>query len=512
MRPREAINIRVPMLLVALLASLSVHWPVYEGLGFLRDYFEAHALKESQPREPVEIEFTPTDDPPAEPRATQKTQSPPPPPSVPKPEPAPVEAVKELKQKPPTETLERQAIEQRSPDPSVETPKDAQFIASENRKVEKESVARIRNYLRDDPVARLSERRHGPEEEAGDSEEQDTQDLKDRKGSPTQTSSTDERVKRMHDPASRERVARTSPAEASPAKGETPLESPDGEVEVARKSAAEQSIGQRPDLRVSWRAFERTFGEDQLASEYKAFAEMRRSKSRGSNRQKEWKEFRSAIENFVPNVQPGNQTALNAAASPFASYLAAVHRRLHREFADRFLANLPAGEPLFNDENLRTKLEVILNRDGSVYRVGVVETSGFMPYDYGAFAAVMRGQPYPSAPGSILSGDGRVYLHWAFYRNERQCGTFNAEPYILPHPPGAPTRSPGALRDSLEWGGIIPGSAHPAGTGQVAPASGTPSDVQPSSAPPPSKKNGSPKTPDKTRSAPQKFINGSAVG
>ena len=31
----------------------------------------------------------------------------------------------------------------------------------------------------------------------------------------------------------------------------------------------------------------------------------------------------------------------------------------------------------------------------------------------------------------IRSADGLVYLRWALYRGESQCGTWNAEPYIL---------------------------------------------------------------------------------
>lgn len=216
------------------------------------------------------------------------------------------------------------------------------------------------------------------------------------------------------------------------------------------------------DLRLSWSQFEEVYGRERLDEEREQYVRERRSRARGQSHQERWQEFRAAIENFTPNVRPGNQTALNAAASPFAEYMAEVHRRLHRHFADRFLARLPGGglSPM-GDRTLMTKLEIIINRDGSVHRVGIVHTSGFLPFDHGAYASVMRGQPYPEAPGSILSGDGRVYLHWGFYRNERQCGTFNAEPYILPNPPGTPAPGGGTLRDEPEWGGVVPDDARP---------------------------------------------------
>ena len=63
------------------------------------------------------------------------------------------------------------------------------------------------------------------------------------------------------------------------------------------------------------------------------------------------------------------------------------------------------------------------------------------------------------APSSILSGDGRVYFHWGFYRNQRQCGTFNAEPYILPNPRG--TSGGDGLTDAPSWDTVVPSGATP---------------------------------------------------
>ncbi|MCC7540109.1 MAG: hypothetical protein IT379_28080 [Deltaproteobacteria bacterium] len=217
----------------------------------------------------------------------------------------------------------------------------------------------------------------------------------------------------------------------------------------AGRAGRGRGIGRRgTDLRVSWRTFEETFGEEQLREEREAFARERRSKSRGSYAGR-WTRFRGAIENYVPFVRPGNQTALSAAASPFASYLAGVHRRIHRFFADDFLASLDGfgADHAMNDPTLVTRLEIILNRDGTISRVGVAATSGMLPFDFGAVDSVHRGAPFPSAPEQILSGDGRVYMHWSFYRNTRACGTFNAEPYILPRPGERQRPAPGPTED-----------------------------------------------------------------
>jgi len=188
------------------------------------------------------------------------------------------------------------------------------------------------------------------------------------------------------------------------------------------------------NLRLSWSSFEQAVGAEQLAQDRMP----REAKRRGAGREKRWSEFRAAIENYVAGVKPGNQTALNAMADPFAAWLAAFHRNLHMEFAHDFIAGLPMTGELANFA-LVTKVEIVVNPDGSLDRVGVVQSSGNLMFDFGAFNAVQRGAPYPPPPEKIRSSDGRTYLRWALHRNESQCGTWNAEPYILKNPPRSPS-------------------------------------------------------------------------
>jgi TonB family protein len=159
----------------------------------------------------------------------------------------------------------------------------------------------------------------------------------------------------------------------------------------------------------------------------------------------------------MPSVRPGAQTALNAARSPFATYVARIHDRLHQTYHD-FVQNLPldATGP-FGDPNLRTLLEIVLNRDGSVHRVGVVRSSGLSMFDYGAYNAVMRGQPYPVAPDEILSGDGRIYMHWDFHRQQPYCHQSHARPYILPNIGGAREDEPPVQQ--LQDTAVVPSDA-----------------------------------------------------
>ena len=440
--------------------------------------------------------------------------------------PEPKAAAPEKKKRPPPkmDELDKQAIQQKSTNPN-EPPPESKYVAEENSTVEEETVAELTNYVRDDEELSAGEQQEESDSpDLGNANEQDIADAREKEGSDQRTVTEEEAKENRPKKADKTplpntdaqgntrsdgeqgRVARGDPTKARKARdqqggefeeitindgngtfvirrpkhagtggldgGGARREAVQGQKGGKRQAQGSQGRGRGnrqtgPNLRVSWSSYEKLMG-DRLKQEREAYVQERLTKQRGNRGQhsKRFKKFRAAIENYVVKAKPGSQTALNAAASPFAKYVAAVHRRIHRQFAEKFIPRLPSfdGSP-FADKSLKTKLEIIFNGDGSIHRVGVVRTSGFLPYDFGAYNAVMKGQPYSAPPAAIKSGDGRVYLHWSFYRNARQCGTFNAQPFILKRPPGSPPVSPG-LRDGPASGGVVPANAKPSWSGE----------------------------------------------
>jgi hypothetical protein len=470
---------------LALIASLSVHLPVYEVLGGLADRFRAEEdeARKAQHFDPVEVDFEVPNDTKSErarkkkARQREKVQR--------KQLVEATQAQTKEAQKPPPQRpdLARQAVQQHSTDPDVEPPDNAQFLAEQNNRVDEETVARIRNMIHDDqiPTPGRQQKPSNTLEERGNSREQLVAEARNKEGSDARKVTEEEASRNRPDkaikadPIKAERVSRQAPnGKQSNTSGDRAGETADdtititdaaGTFSIRRPSGAGQGGGERakgrgPGGELAWSQYEAAVGSDKLEEDRRAYIAERKSSQRGIAREKTWNEFRAAIENYAPGVKPGATTALNAAASPFATYIAAVHRRIHQEFADGFLRSLPIGGSPYQDPTLMTKLEIVLNRDGSVHRIGVVRSSGLLPFDFGAFNSVLRGQPYAPAPSSILSGDGRVYFHWGFYRNQRQCGTFNAEPYIVPNPRGTPGRQDG-LTDAPDWETVVPADARP---------------------------------------------------
>lgn len=182
--------------------------------------------------------------------------------------------------------------------------------------------------------------------------------------------------------------------------------------------------------------YERIIGKDKVEEERQVAA--RKLSMKKGRWEKKLAALQSALENFAPDVRTGNQTALKTRAQPFAVYLARMHRRIHELWGFGFLEFLDgksSDHPL-NNFDLYTDIEVAINPDGTVFKTMIAKTSGNLEFDVAALDTVMSGGPYEATPEVIRSVDQRVYLRWGFYRNWRQCGTFNARPFILTDIPG----------------------------------------------------------------------------
>ncbi len=182
---------------------------------------------------------------------------------------------------------------------------------------------------------------------------------------------------------------------------------------------------------MAFQDYERIMGKEKIDEERQVAA--RKMSSKKGRWERKLAAIKSSLENFVPDVRPGNQTALKTRAHPFALYIARMHRRIHELWGFGFLEDLDnksADYPL-NDPNLWVNLEVSVNPDGTLHKVTIAKTSGKTEFDVAAVDTVISSAPFEATPEAIRSVDGRIYLRWGFYRNWRQCGTFNVEPYIL---------------------------------------------------------------------------------
>jgi TonB family protein len=226
---------------------------------------------------------------------------------------------------------------------------------------------------------------------------------------------------------------------------------------------------------MSFQDYERIMGKDRVDEERRVAA--RKMSSKKGRWERKLDAIKSSLENFVPDVRQGNQTALKTRAAPYAVYIARMHRRIHELWGFGFLEHLDskgASDPL-NNMDLWVNLEMSVNPDGTVHKVTIAKTSGKTEFDVAAVDTVISAGPYEPTPEAIRSVDGRIYLRWGFYRNWKQCGTFNVEPYILTEVPD--DGGVGALDDGAMVANTakLPGAKrreHPIGTKTVTPDDG----------------------------------------
>ena len=125
--------------------------------------------------------------------------------------------------------------------------------------------------------------------------------------------------------------------------------------------------------RSSWRCPTRTSNTCSAPRPRRSGAWRRHSGRPGQGKfQQSAARVRSSLENFIPEVKPGNQTALNTRAAPFAAYIAqdapehpqAVGLRRARGLGRDCRDPAPS-----TTRSLSTTLEMVLNRDGTVDKV-----------------------------------------------------------------------------------------------------------------------------------------------
>jgi TonB family protein len=338
-------------------------------------------------------------------------------------------------------------------DKNIPPPPDAKFLAQKNNRAEVETRATDTN---------LEKAQKGQEAASAPSDRTDEQvggekakiaqleDEKSRLGKSApdvtphvnpevaQSSEEIERKKTLlalRDPAPKQHELTPETADLSlPRASDGDIPTPRRPVRGAPSDPSRLKNGNRVKLAINGKDYEYMFGADAEAE--RRLAQKMRSTKQGKFQQKQAR-IAAALENFIPEVKPGNQTALNTRAAPFAAYIARMHRSIHQLWGFGQLEDWDekSGSNPFNNRNLLTTLEIVLNGDGTIDNVKVVQASGYLPYDVAAIDVAYSAGPYPDPPREIRSANGKIYIHWRFYRDERQCATSGVDYFILDNPP-----------------------------------------------------------------------------
>lgn len=375
----------------------------------------------------------------------------PPKPEEKKEEPKP-EQPEQPKEKIDFELMQLKMVEQLEEKDEKDAPDDAHYLSNVNRDVTEETRAEVTNLQKDAEKARASQQEPSESPDKGMADENKIAETREQKSqlaeqAPKVQTSPETKIPEQNDPKPKSLLSMRDlpPREHAPEmlKHEAQADAassgelaPDQRAQAAVMRREKQQQGasdsKSPVLKfkLSRNQMDALFGRDVAAA--KDVISQRQSKKKGI-----WEEarelYQSPLENMVPEVRAGNQTALRSRKHPFAQFIATMHRTIHDKWAFGFLEQLDTmgRNHDLNKIELWTRVEIVLNGDGSLDKLRTIRFSGNMQFDNAAREVVRNAGPFPQPPREILSGNGKVYIHWAFHRDERACGTFGAEPFIL---------------------------------------------------------------------------------
>ena len=412
---------------------------------------EPSARDKAKTRVQAEPPKKPTEEKPPVPTPEKKPESPPPVPEMAAPPPPAPQA-------PPPPKLHEKVVDLDN-DKDVEPPKDAKLLAQKNNRADIETRDDRTNLSRaqkgEEASATTKPNESPPDPKTvGDSRDHiaELDDVKSKAGrsapeaTPRRTADSaetpDDRPLRSPVLSLRNAAPRgheITPETADPSLPRDPagmLSSPHKKGAFRDDEAAHDHVrsGKQVKLSLVGKDYEYLFGSEAKAD--RQLAQKTRSTRMGKFA-KRTAQIRSALENFLPEVRPGNQTALNTRAAPFAEFIARMHREIHKLWGFGILEewdDLPRASP-YNNESLASTLEIVLAGDGTIDKVSVIKASGYVAYDAAAVDVVYTAAPFPEPPPAIRSGNGKIYIHWSFFRDGRQCATSGVDYFILNNAP-----------------------------------------------------------------------------
>lgn len=121
---------------------------------------------------------------------------------------------------------------------------------------------------------------------------------------------------------------------------------------------------------------------------------------------------------YVTNIEQGAQTLLNTREYAYFSFYQRVRKQLEQYWEpglrQRLKTMFDRGRQLAADKEHSTHLTVVMNGEGTITRILVEGTSGFLDLDQAAVEAFNKAGPFPNPPKGMIEHDGTVKIEWEF--------------------------------------------------------------------------------------------------
>lgn len=126
----------------------------------------------------------------------------------------------------------------------------------------------------------------------------------------------------------------------------------------------------------------------------------------------------SATNDYLKNTKESNHTMLNTKEFVYYSYYNRIRQKLEVAWNSKLRATLDSysggGRRLASEKNYITGVIVVLDRNGKVTGVQMLERSGAHDLDQAAVDAFNEAGPFPDPPTGLVDEKGEIKIRWDF--------------------------------------------------------------------------------------------------
>jgi TonB family protein len=127
----------------------------------------------------------------------------------------------------------------------------------------------------------------------------------------------------------------------------------------------------------------------------------------------------SATNDWLKDVKEGDRTLLNTKEFVYFSYFRRIRQRLEVAWNSKLHSTLEGyvygGRRLANDHDYVTGVVVVLDRNGKITAVRVMQGSGAHDLDDAAVGAFNEAGPFPDPPSGLVDKNGEIQIPWEFH-------------------------------------------------------------------------------------------------
>jgi TonB family protein len=126
----------------------------------------------------------------------------------------------------------------------------------------------------------------------------------------------------------------------------------------------------------------------------------------------------SATNDYLKDLKEGDRTLLATKEFQYFGYYRRIRQKLEGAWNSRLRSTLDGfvfgGRQLANNRDYVTGLVVVLDRNGNITRVQVIEQSGARELDQAAIDAFNQAGPFPDPPSGLVDEKGEIQIPWNF--------------------------------------------------------------------------------------------------